>query len=162
MCGNGATGTVFSLWSQQGEQDMKSHQQHTWNSWGYWQVINSLRCSFLVTFPPPNLLLKKVDIRNPMKDNSCTPFSRAAHREMLSNVPCVLLCSNFRCQKCKSFFALTSNTGSCEEGDLLCKNGLSQLFWQLSWCCSLAVNILWERMSRILHLSTMGIKNFAQ
>lgn len=135
MCGNGVDGSVFSLWSGQEEQDMKSHELHMQNSWGYWQGINSLRCSVLVIFLPPNLLLKKVDTKSPMKGNSCTPFSMAAHRKMFHVFYCVTILD---VKNVKASLHSLLMLGARKRG-LLCRNGLSQLFWQVSQCCFLSL-----------------------
>lgn len=70
---------------------------------------------------PTNLLYKMEAPRKSMKDNSSMPFHRAAFREMLSNVPCILLCSNFSCQKCENFALATSRSNCGKRGLILQK-----------------------------------------
>lgn len=53
---------------------------------------------------PPHLFQKMEAPGKSMEDNSSMPFHMVAFREMLSNVPCVLLCSNFIVKNGKSSF----------------------------------------------------------
>lgn len=49
----------------------------------------------------------------------------------------------------KTSLHLLPAQGAVERGDLFCRNCLNQLFWQVSWWCSLTVNIL-ERIPELL------------